>query len=771
LQDRLRQLDGERGWVTGGPAFGVVEVECHARVLLELAPFEFLTKVIDWFWDNSETAQREPQNPAKLYPYRPKVQWLAADIGDAVGGAAVARLARAVKELADPQNRDESRRQVLDAWLGASADVVRTVMGDGAVPLLRRPPAADFARRLLDRALTDLGASGYMMCVRDPVSEDDYRIVATRNLKYPEMVSGFTGFNSAQWKSGPADEVYCTNSNEAFENLPKNQWFLTREGKQHWVKCARLFTPKTDGAPLKKDDDGRLVYGPHGMYGPYFVREGLSGLACLHGRGADGKRCLSLYLNFTREVAFGTRVRAYLRALKADLTQLYDQFCEEFCAPVDSRLADRLLQTAAELAELPVESSKDDGSFEEALVGDLTKFLESVLELLSVDLDRGLATLDRFNSNTYSFSPVTHVGTAYSYPGTLVRHSDPLKCEDAIAWVAIHRRPILVPRVTASHLAGFHKPIDPDVKSRLVVPMFAGLELFAVLNVESHDEGAFTPGHLALLSLVANPIARAWRGCCDRRREAADLTRMYEVLRALRQDGNRAAAKCWCEAVKEAFRAVRVLMWHVNQPAVDLPNSYSSAFEPCDADECPQPGGWTDYVAKHRQVVCLTDITPGNYTQYRKLFWDCDPQTRQGHWKEIPANCVGRMKLSKDRTGPNTLCLIGVPLINETRCFAVVWLLYEDNAPRQMFASRLIRDAYLVPFFSRPGRMQKFRERSLTPVPLDAAPGTDFSRNPFPVLNPKYAAQLLDMVREPVPLDRDSGRPTFFEILWPGGTL
>ena len=394
---------------------------------------------------------------------------------------------------------------------------------------VRNPTAIELAKRLLDKASAELGASGYMFCVRDPESMDDYRVVLSDGVKYPEMLEGFMGFASAQWafptlshtesevdSAHDEDMVFCNSPRDARQRLPKNRWFTASQGKKHFIAYARMTENETKR-----------------VYGPYFVRENLKGLALLHGR-YDNQRCHSVYLNFHRETAFSAHESAYFRRLNADLSRLYPQFCQELNAPIDARAAARLLKTCADLANLPINAVGNP--FDAVLQDCLTRFLDNSLQVLGVDRERGVATLNAFNSSEFLLFLVAKAGSISSDPTGF--HTKPhlaLHCEGVVSWVALHRRAIRIPDVRAPHIAALSSQIDPRVRSSLALPMFAGDELFGVLNFESFDLDAFSQSHLIMLSLVVNSVADAWRGCL-RRRVSEDLVGMYAILRSHKND-------------------------------------------------------------------------------------------------------------------------------------------------------------------------------------------------------------------------------------------
>jgi hypothetical protein len=765
----LRENDPERGQVIGPVVFDRIEIECRADLSEKLAgflePLPFTKRVTHWFADEP-AAPGHRQDPEKLYPYRSgahdlrvsKLVDATAQLADPLGHSAFGALARAVEKLAKAERPDGNPHPALAAWVRASLDLIRDARTEPKEPTadndedpLLRPTATELAKRLLDKAVADLGASGYMMCVRDPETREDFRVVLAEGIRYREMLSGFSGFGSARWvfPENEEDELYCVEKSAATKKLPKNRWF-DGKGKKQWISYLRML-----------EEDNKQ------MYGYYFIREGskedgcLKGLICLHGR-YDGERCFSVYLNFTEKVAFGNRVRMYVRNLKADLTKLYDQFSAEFCHPVDARLVNKLLQTTHVLATLPTAPPYlyDAASFEASLETCFTKFLETALGVLGVTPTGGFATLSGFNSDQYLLYPVACAGTVTTsdLSAPHMQHWVALQCDGVVSWVAIHHRPILIPDVKAPHIKGFAKEIDKDVKSEMALPMFAEDELLGVLNFESFKPGAFTKSHLVLMSLVANSIALEWREC-RRRRLAEDLARMYSVVSA------RDPATEWYNAVKRTFRADELRLWRVTKSASGNP-VFSPVPTLLSKDKpAPRPNGWTNCIAETRRIMCITDINPDRSTDnshdYKILLWDgtaTDPTDDQSENKtpkkrgwvvptgadDLPTDAKGAPLIPLNPgLDKSTLCLIGVPLVENitNRCFGVLWLRYANKNPETMFDSLLIRDAFLVPF-ADPAKSTKGAEpvtRAGSPRPAPARRDAPF----FPVIDPNLMSGLV----------------------------
>ncbi len=700
----LASKDPIRGKLVGQPVYGLIEVECPAAAVREFLALGFPKSVVSWFVDKPSRRRICPARPKSASPHPSNSRAVslsqlvasAEAVADAFPETAFGRIASAARDLAVPA-ATRNPPPPLAEWVTASAGVVAATADRAAADRLLAPSATARARRLLDRAVADLGASGYMMCVLDPASEEDYRVVLAEGVKYREMLDGFWGFGSAHWAfpgkdgfevsdRGAADDlagasrddiVLCTSPISALRRLPMNRWFITARGRMQFREYTRMLN----------DPDKRI-------YGAYFVREELKGLALLHGRSGT-RLCLSVYLNFKREVVFGNRIRAYLRRLKDNLARLYPRFKTEFCSPIDSRLAALLLHTANELAELPAAESK--GSFEECLGACLHRFLANVMEVLGVRPDEGLATLSGFNPEEYLLYPVAHAGAVPADPEAAhLKYHDALQCEGVVSWVALHRRAIRIPDVNAPHIAGLPIRLDPRVRSEIAVPMFAGDEFFAVLNVECFRPHAFTQSQLILLSLVVNPVAQAWRGCL-RRRLSEELASMYDILRSRKPSP--AVVRDWYDRTLCTFRAYAGLLWRVEEISSEF-RFTAVVSSPPEPHEGPRANGWTSRVARTRRVVCLTDITPGQWDSYRVLVW-CDDRTPG--W-EAPSDplLLEKILLSPVRTGEQTLCLIGIPLIDNERCFGVLWLKYHHPNPLMIFDSLLIRDAFLVPISNTP---------------------------------------------------------------------
>ncbi|QJW97266.1 GAF domain-containing protein [Frigoriglobus tundricola] len=730
----LHKRDPERGQIIGPPFYGRIEIECRADVAPQLSDFPFLKQVVHRFVDDPEADSEGKCDPELLYPFRSAARDLQSSrlvaaidqLTDPMGDTAFGPVAYAVRKLAQNEDPNGQAAAELQAWIKASKELIRAAGGTGEAELLS-PTATELAKRLLDKAVADLGASGYMMCVRDPATSEDYRVILAEGIKYREMLVGFSGFGSAHWEFSDEDEVYCTNQNEAFLKLPKNRWFIGK-GKKQWVAYARMLEN-----PKKR------------MYGPYFVREGLQGLVYLQGWHKQ-KRCFSVYLNFTQRVAFGNRVRAYLRNLKVNLTRLYDRFCEEFCAPVDAQRANKLLQTAHDLTALSNDPKKPEASFEQALGECFTKFLKTAIEILGFPTTDGFATLSGFNAGQFLLYPVAWVGTIEPKKpedAAHLKYQAALLCDGVVSWVALHRRPILIPDVNAEHIRGFAKQIDSRVQSEMALPMLAGDELLGVLNFECFHPNAFTKSHMILMSLVANSIALAWRECL-RRRLIYDLAQMSIIVRSPDP------VVAWYNAVQKTFRANDMSLWKVSRSISGNTNFLSVSPHVGKCKPNPRANGWTNCIAETRQIICLTDTNQENMSDFKVLLW------KEGGWvvpteeKDLPTSVDGaRLPLNPALLGGPMLCLIGIPLVepvdNQDRCIGVLWLKYWDKPPDTMFDSPLIRDAFLVPFTVSTNAPQSVGPDLVAePLPIvSMRPNGPY----YPVINPKLMPELLEGFR------------------------
>lgn len=75
-----------------------------------------------------------------------------------------------------------------------------------------------------------------------------------------------------------------------------------------------------------------------------------------------------------------------------------------------------------------------------------------------------------------------------------------------VGQVALTRQPILLNDVTT---ADFYINVNPEVRSELAVPLIAKNRLIGVMDLESTEEGYFTPEHQRMLTLTASRIAQA----------------------------------------------------------------------------------------------------------------------------------------------------------------------------------------------------------------------------------------------------------------------
>jgi len=149
-----------------------------------------------------------------------------------------------------------------------------------------------------------------------------------------------------------------------------------------------------------------------------------------------------------------------------------------------SALLKILLEIAAAVGECP----GDKKSFEE------------ILKLISRLIDYRSACLFLVDANTGKLTDYARVGDQIDLI-SFVRFN---RGEGFSAWVAKHRRPILIRGTGRARSLP-----DKKIKSFMSVPIFCGRELVGVVNMSHEEAGAFDQADLNLLQVVCSQLTSA----------------------------------------------------------------------------------------------------------------------------------------------------------------------------------------------------------------------------------------------------------------------
>jgi GAF domain-containing protein/predicted DNA-binding transcriptional regulator AlpA len=499
--------------------------------------------------------------------------------------------------------------------------------------LVGNPVDKSRSARLLDAmeertaaACVELGATSICFYVADPLFEGDFLLALKAGVRYPEPLAG--------------------------PRFPLKTRALSRfEEVQSFFKDAR------SARPLRADcidTEVSQLIARNQLYGDFIEREGVRSCARLQHTERDRLACV-LFVNYTIQEEFRESTR----------TKIGSFFDELVSVLPDITAAYRVEPWGEELRTLPIAlqqflaEHKDRGR--EALKRGLEIIIERILETLGLDPADTLGSVHVFESDTRVLRPAALVSrrpVAGALP--VLRVSDG---EGLLSWAALRRRAIMVNDLETSPFRTIYKPISKDIRSELAIPMFAGSEIVAVLNLESVHPNVFSERVLRPISWAASQMAVVWQNFLLRK--YSDV--LEGLLDAVDRDPKRSLRSIAEVAVRELGFA-RCDIWRFDNDRREFTGLGGADPSDVALAPWPRPSGWTFYVANRGVPIFVSEIQSRldfNAFEWNGRNWQA---LQYGAPKEInPKNLSLGFKAA-----------LGVPLTSNGLCVGVLWLKFEE---------------------------------------------------------------------------------------------
>lgn len=473
-------------------------------------------------------------------------------------------------------------------------------------------------------ALAELGASSICFFVADPLFEGDFRLVLKPGVRYPEPLEG------------PRFPL----KTKALSKFQDAEWFCRD------AQSAR---------PLREEDvndEIRKLIRKSPLYGDFIEREEVKSCARLQYQQDDRLECV-LFINYSSHENFEEPAQAAIRALFEELLEFRQELTAVFRAePWGDQLRTLPIALQHFLAE-----HKDEGR--QALKRGLEVIIERVLKAFGLDPRDTLGTIHVFDREKRL---LRHAAQITQRP--VRRELSVLEVsegEGLIAWAALRRRTILVRDVRTSPFKEIYQQLSEDTRSELAIPMFAGAELVAVLNLESMHPDAFSEQIVRPIAWAASQMAVVWQNFLLRKYD--DM--LEGLLDAIDRDPKRSLQKIAEVAARELGFA-RCDIWRYDS-ANNIFTEVGANHGGMNPDLSPRAAGWSHYIVDHGFPVFLSDI---------RSLRDFAAQEWNGRrWQPIETGAPS--EINRVSLGLGVVAELGVPVALGSSRVGVLWLKFD----------------------------------------------------------------------------------------------
>ena len=471
------------------------------------------------------------------------------------------------------------------------------------------------------QACTELGASSICFYIADPLFEGDFLLALKAGVRYPEPLEG--------------------------PRFPLKTMALSRFEEPHsFFKDARSARPLREDCT---DEEVKQLITRNLLYGDFIERERVHSCARLQ-HIENGRLSCVLFVNYTSQEEFQGPLRTKIRGFFDELVSVLPELTAAL----------RIEPWGEELRTLPIAlqrflaERKDRGR--EALRRGLEVIIQRILETLGLDSVDTLGSVHIFERETRILRPaalVSHNPIEGALPVLRVNDGEGL-----ISWAALRRRAIMVNDLEVSEFRSIYRPIRQDIRSELAIPMFAGSDIVAVLNLESIHPNAFSERIIRPIAWAASQMAVVWQNFLLRKYsdilegllDAVDRN-SEQSLRGIAEVAGRELGFARCDILRYDNDRREFTGLGTNAPAA-----------------WPRPGGWTHYVAQRGLPIFVNEIQ--SRLDFRAFEWN------GRNWWAIESGAP------KD-INPRNLSLgfkaaLGVPLIVNEVCVGVLWLKFEE---------------------------------------------------------------------------------------------
>lgn len=489
---------------------------------------------------------------------------------------------------------------------------------------IKRPlvPREHVFQALLTEARKRLAADSLCFYVADSLLDGDCRLALQEGVRYPEALQG--------------------------PNFPLKSRALKPIGNYAFFKDAK------SALPLRQETDKGLrpLIDRNPLFGDFIDRERVA--SCARIEVADGDKVSSvLFVNYSSQPE-------HPEQLKEPITQLFEQLNAE-ALPYFNALYGRE-QWGEELHKLPIALQRflanTKRSVVSALEGGLEDILERVLAVLDLDRSNTLGTIHIYEKSSGTLLPAAKKGPELKeFP--LLRTVDGT---GLITWAALRRRAIMVNDLQASEFRTIYHPIRNETRSELALPMFAGDDVVAVLNIESSRVGVFDPHVVRTLALASSQIAIMWQNFML----GKQIWTLNQLLIAVDQGLQESLTRI-AELARQYVDCVSTDVWRFKQ---DTRKFDMHGGKVNDAGGGPRSHGWSYYLATQGRPVFLSDIQ--SCKDFNALEWD------GSEWR--PAAAAAPTELNPVSVRRGIRAHLGLPIRHGDKCFGVLWIKFGESS-------------------------------------------------------------------------------------------
>lgn len=489
----------------------------------------------------------------------------------------------------------------------------------GSAPLLEAMESrAEAVRR-------ELGATSLCFYVADPLFEGDFRLVLKPGVRYPEPLQG------------PRFPL----KTKALSKFEESPWFCRD------ARSAR---------PLREEgssEEVRNLIRKNPLYGDFIEREGVKSCARLQYQ-QDGRLACVLFVNYSGHEEFDAPVRERIRSFFDELVDFQQDLAAVFRAePWGDELRTLPIVLQHFLAE-----HKDEGR--KALKKGLEVIIERVLKAFGLDPRDTLGTIHVFDREKRVLRHAAQITQRPVQQELSVLRVN--EGEGLISWAALRRRAIMVHDLRISPFRDIYRPLWEDARSELAIPMFAGADLVAVLNLESVHCNAFSEQMIRPMAWAASQMAVVWQNFLLRKYD--DM--LEGLLNAIDRDPGRSLQKIAEVAARELGFA-RCDIWRYD-PSQGTFTDVGANYPDLERGLWPRADGWSHYVVNRGFPVFVSEI------QSRRDFVACEWNGRA--WQ--PSEPGAPKEINSVSLDSGVQAELGVPLILGNLCVGVLWLKFEQ---------------------------------------------------------------------------------------------
>jgi GAF domain-containing protein len=512
--------------------------------------------------------------------------------------------------------------------VAAQEELLLAVNSNARQALLSQPSSPsleqenDF-RTLLLEARDRLGAASLCYYVADPLLDGDCRLAVQAGVRYPEAMQG--------------------------PNFPLHSRALKPLAAYSFFKDARSALPLRQ----ETDDRTRVLIAVNPLFGDFVDREGVASCARIQATEGDSISSV-LFVNYSSEPARPEQ-------LKQPIIDLFERLNAEALPYFKAHYGSETW--GEELHKLPIAlqrflAVRDKRSVVSALEGGLKVIIDRILAVLDLDREDTLGTIHIYEKETGLLMPAAQVSSTPIDELPVLRVADG---KGLITWAALRRRAIVVNDLEESEFRRIYHPIRRETRSELALPMVAGEDVVAVLNIESSKAGVFDPHVIRTLALAGSQMALMWQNFMF----GKYIWTWKELLKAVDRDLQESLTRI-ADLARQYVDCVSSDVWRF-RPETETFDLHGGNVNTTGGG--PRRQGWSYYLAKYGRPVFLYDIQSCKDFEARE--WDGT------QWQIVQPGAPTELNPMSVRR--NVKAQLGIPIAHDGRSFGVLWVKFDET--------------------------------------------------------------------------------------------